>query len=167
MIGFVSCFTHDQNFMIVCVSCWLYSLFVSHWCLSSSEPQALQKWTLTSLLWQTGMRDKVRKLHQHFVNMLVRETRKQHYALFHFRQRRDIFTFVRYCQGAGIACWLECQTHQKVVSLNPSMSGGRIFFSRVNFVCWLYLLPVPPPCYRSGTLKTPVTLPKVQVAGYT
>ena len=26
---------------------------------------------------------------------------------------------------------------------------------------------VPPPCYRSGTLKTPVILPKVQVASYT
>ena len=24
-----------------------------------------------------------------------------------------------------------------VASLNPSRSGGRIFFSRVNFVCWL------------------------------
>ena len=25
---------------------------------------------------------------------------------------------------------------------------------------------VPPPCYRSSTQKTPVILPKVQVAGY-
>ena len=25
----------------------------------------------------------------------------------------------------------------KVASLNPGRSGGRIFFSRVNFVCWL------------------------------
>ena len=37
-----------------------------------------------------------------------------------------------------IACWLERQTHdQKVASSNPGRSGGRIFFSRVNFVCWL------------------------------
>ena len=40
--------------------------------------------------------------------------------------------------GAGIACRLERQTHdQKVASLNPGRSGGRIFFSRFSFVCWL------------------------------
>ena len=42
------------------------------------------------------------------------------------------------CKLARIACWLECQTCDwKVVSSNPGRSGGRIFFSRVNFVCWL------------------------------
>ena len=30
-----------------------------------------------------------------------------------------------------------------------------------------YSVPVPPPCYRCGTQKTPVILPKVQEAGYT
>ena len=30
-----------------------------------------------------------------------------------------------------------------------------------------FSVSVPPPCYRSGTEKTPVILPKVQVAGYT
>ena len=36
-----------------------------------------------------------------------------------------------------IACWLECLTHNwKVASSNPGRSGGRIFFSRVNLVCW-------------------------------
>ena len=40
--------------------------------------------------------------------------------------------------GAGIARWLERQTRdRKVASLNPGRSRGRIFFSRVNFVCWL------------------------------
>ena len=40
--------------------------------------------------------------------------------------------------GAGVACRLERQTHdQKVASLNPGRSGGRIFFSRFSFVCWL------------------------------
>ena len=34
-------------------------------------------------------------------------------------------------------------------------------------VLTLYLVSVPPPCYGSGTLKTPVILPKVQVAGHT
>ena len=42
--------------------------------------------------------------------------------------------------GAGIACWLERWTHdRKVASSNPGRSGGRIFFSRVNFLCWLLL----------------------------
>ena len=40
--------------------------------------------------------------------------------------------------GAGIACWLERRILQrKVASSNPGRSGGRIFFSSVNFVCWL------------------------------
>ena len=40
--------------------------------------------------------------------------------------------------GAGIAQWLEHRTRdQKVTGLNPCRSGGRIFFSRVNFLCWL------------------------------
>ena len=37
---------------------------------------------------------------------------------------------------AGIACWLEHRTRdRKVASSNTGRSGGRIFFSRVNFVC--------------------------------
>ena len=41
-------------------------------------------------------------------------------------------------RGAGIACWLERQTHdRKFASSNPGKSGERIFFARVNFVCWL------------------------------
>ena len=40
--------------------------------------------------------------------------------------------------GAGIAQWLEHWTRDwKVVGSNPCWSGGRIFFSRVNFLCWL------------------------------
>ena len=39
---------------------------------------------------------------------------------------------------AGIAQWLECWTRDwKVAGSNPCRSGGRIFFSRVNFLCWL------------------------------
>ena len=38
--------------------------------------------------------------------------------------------------GAGIAQWLERRTrNRKVAGLNPCRSGGRIFFSRVNFLC--------------------------------
>ena len=40
--------------------------------------------------------------------------------------------------GAGIAQWLERRTRdQKVAGSNPCWSGGRIFFSGVNFLCWL------------------------------
>ena len=40
--------------------------------------------------------------------------------------------------AAGIACWLERRTRdRKVAGSNPGRSGGRIFFSRVNFVCRL------------------------------
>ena len=36
----------------------------------------------------------------------------------------------------GIACWYEHRTRdRKVASSNPGRSGGRIFFSSVNFVC--------------------------------
>ena len=43
-----------------------------------------------------------------------------------------------YQPGAGIACWAERRSRdRKVASSNPGGSGGRIFFSRVNFVCWL------------------------------
>ena len=41
-----------------------------------------------------------------------------------------------FTRGAGIACWLERRTRdRKVASSNLGRSGGRIFFSRVNFVC--------------------------------
>ena len=40
--------------------------------------------------------------------------------------------------GAGIAQWLERRTRdRKVAGSNPCWSGGKIFFSRVNFLCWL------------------------------
>ena len=41
-------------------------------------------------------------------------------------------------RGAGIAQWLERQTRDwKVTGSNPCWNGGRIFFSRVDFLCWL------------------------------
>ena len=40
--------------------------------------------------------------------------------------------------GAGIAPWLERRTRDwKVAGSNPCWNGGRIFFSRVDFLCWL------------------------------
>ena len=44
-------------------------------------------------------------------------------------------------QEAGIAHWLQRQTRdRKVMGSNPWRSGGRIFFSRVNFLCKLQTL---------------------------
>ena len=42
-----------------------------------------------------------------------------------------------------------------------------MLISELTFCADSYLVSVPPPCYRSGTYKIPVILPKVQVANYT
>ena len=43
-----------------------------------------------------------------------------------------------WARWAGIAQWLEHRTRDwKVVGSNPCRSSGRIFFSRVDFLCWL------------------------------
>ena len=40
--------------------------------------------------------------------------------------------------GAGMAQWLEHRTRDwKVAGSNPCWNGGRIFFSGVDFLCWL------------------------------
>ena len=48
--------------------------------------------------------------------------------------------------GVGIAQWLQRWTRDwKVAGSNPCRSGGRIFFSMVNFLCWLlYQYPFHP-----------------------
>ena len=47
-------------------------------------------------------------------------------------------TYKWYMPGAGIAQWLESQTRDwKVAGSNPCWCGGRIFLSRVDFLCWL------------------------------
>ena len=46
--------------------------------------------------------------------------------------------FSVYSRGAGIAQWLELRTRDwKVAGSNPCWNGGRIFFSGVDFLCWL------------------------------
>ena len=41
-------------------------------------------------------------------------------------------------KGVGIAQWLEHRTRDwKVAGSNPCWNGGRIFFSGVDFLCWL------------------------------
>ena len=70
--------------------------------------------------------------------------------------------------GAGIAQWLERRTRDwKVAGSNPCWNGGRIFFSRVDFLCWLlFRYPFHPRVTTVARKKIPVILPKVQVAGY-
>ena len=49
-----------------------------------------------------------------------------------------IYTHTYQHWGAGIAQWLERRTRDwKVAGSNPCWNGGRIFFSRVDFLCWL------------------------------
>ena len=48
------------------------------------------------------------------------------------------FIYIMKYTGAGIAQWLEHRTRDwKVAGSNPCWNGGRIFFSRVDFLCWL------------------------------
>ena len=57
-------------------------------------------------------------------------------------RRTDIYIYDSWptsaAWGAGIAQWLERRTRDwKVAGSNPCWNGGRIFFSRVDFLCWL------------------------------
>ena len=57
---------------------------------------------------------------------------------------------------AEIDCWLECWTFdQKFASSNPGRSGERIFFSRVNFVCWLLFSARSTPLLPQWHVKDP------------
>ena len=57
-------------------------------------------------------------------------------------------------KGAGIAQWLERRTRDwKVAGSNPCWSGGRIFFSRVDFLCWLLFRYPFHPCVTTVARK--------------
>ena len=49
----------------------------------------------------------------------------------------------------------------------PAGKAGKFSSPELTLCADFYSSYVPPPCYHSGTWKTPVILPKVQVAGYT
>ena len=52
--------------------------------------------------------------------------------------KHQLIIIIRGWRGAGIAQWLEHRTRDwKVAGSNPCWNGGRIFFSRVDFLCWL------------------------------
>ena len=56
--------------------------------------------------------------------------------------------------GVRIAQWLERWTRdRKVAGSNPFRSGGRIFFSRVNFLCWLLFWYLFHPCVTAVARK--------------
>ena len=58
--------------------------------------------------------------------------------------------------GARIAHWLKRRTRdRKVVSSSPGRSGGRNFFSRVNFVCWLLFSVCFTPVLPQWHIKDP------------
>ena len=57
-------------------------------------------------------------------------------------------------QGAGIAQWLEHRTRDwKVAGSNPCWNGGRTFFSRVDFLCWLLFRYPFHPCFTTVARK--------------
>ena len=61
-----------------------------------------------------------------------------------------------YLFSARIACWLERQTRdKKIVSSNPGRSCGRIFFSKVNSVCWLLFGVCSTPVLSQWHVKDP------------
>ena len=64
--------------------------------------------------------------------------------------------------GAGIVQWLEHRTRDwKVAGSNPCWNGGRIFFSRVDFLWWLlFRYPFHPRVTTVARKKIPVILPK-------
>ena len=54
------------------------------------------------------------------------------------------------CNSILVECW---NHDQKVVSSNPGRSGRRIFFSSVNFVCWLSFSVCPIPVLLQWHVK--------------
>ena len=57
--------------------------------------------------------------------------------------------YIRWAQDSLLVV---CQTHdRKIVGLNTSRSSRSIFFSRVNFLCWLLFSVRSNQCYHSGT----------------
>ena len=49
----------------------------------------------------------------------------------------------------------------------PAGAAGEFSSPELTLCADSFSVSVPPPCYRSGTYKTLVILPKVQVAGCT
>ena len=71
-------------------------------------------------------------------------------------------------EGAGVVCWQSAGLVMERLRVRIPAGAVEEFSSPGLTLCaYAYSVSVPPPCYRSGTQKTPVILPKVLVAGYT
>ena len=58
--------------------------------------------------------------------------------------------------GAGTACWLGHRGHdRKAASSSPGRTGGRIFFSSVNVMCWLLFRVRSMPVLPQWHVKNP------------
>ena len=66
-----------------------------------------------------------------------------------------------------IACWYSTGLVIERLRVRiPAGAAGEFSSPELTFCADSYSVSVPPPCYRSGTQKITVILPKVQVAGY-
>ena len=75
-----------------------------------------------------------RSVYSSFHNRLDLIREPAFYWVFYFIFQ--IYPCLFHPRGAGIAQWLERRTRdRKFAGSNPCWSGGRIFFSRVNFLC--------------------------------
>ena len=69
---------------------------------------------------------------------------------------------------AAIAQWLEHQARDlKVPGSSPSRNGGRIFFSRVNFLCWLLFWYPFYPCVTAVACKRSQSFCRLQLNTHT
>ena len=76
-----------------------------------------------------------------------------HSKPFSFRSEDDCEPCCIMC-GGGDSSWLERRTRDwKVAGSNPCRNGGRIFFSRVDFLCWLLLQYLFHPCFTAVACK--------------
>ena len=91
-------------------------------------------WTISELDKQVSMALNVHRNHMAYQGRGEggggrERVREMPYISLHCRHQDD---------GAGIVQWLEHRTRDwKVAGSNPCWNGGRIFFSRVDFLCWL------------------------------
>ena len=70
--------------------------------------------------------------------------------------------------GAAIAQWLERQARDlKVPGSSPGRNGGRIFFSRVNFLCWLLFWYPFYPCVTAVACKRSQSFCRLQLNTHT
>ena len=71
------------------------------------------------------------------------------------------------CTGAGMTCWQNAGLVIERLRVRIPAGAMGIFSPELSLYADSYSLSVPLRCYRSGTKKTLVILPTVQVAGYT